>query len=141
MTLMRQISGILSDSPTSPELTLARWRALSRQVPLLYAMLVVNTVLLASTHFGVAPAYLTLYVPGALTLLSLIRSFIWLRDRKLAVDPAMAARKLRMVTLNGGVLAVGFTAWALSLFPMAMPICARTSRSTWASPPSAASCA
>ncbi len=42
MLVFRYIRDAFTDPPDIPELTLAQWRALGRQVPLLYAMLVSN---------------------------------------------------------------------------------------------------
>lgn len=117
MTLIRHISRAMPETAASPELILARWRALSRQVPLMYGLLLVNTVLLAATHFAVAPAYLTLGIPAVLAVASLVRSVLWLRSRNKPIDPSAAAQQLRVVTITGGVLALAFTFWALSLYP------------------------
>jgi predicted signal transduction protein with EAL and GGDEF domain len=48
----------------NPDLMLSQLRASSRQVPLLYFILVVNTVALAFTHYGVAPNLLTIGFPS-----------------------------------------------------------------------------
>src|SRR5690606_33037652 len=68
MSVFRHIRDLFTDPSDIPELTLAQWKPLTRQLPLLYAMLVSNTLILAWTHFDVAPLELTLYVPAALTL-------------------------------------------------------------------------
>ena len=57
--------------PDDPELVLAQARALSRQIPLLYAMLLANSFILAATHLGTAPALLTAYIPAVLTFISI----------------------------------------------------------------------
>ena len=73
MSLLRRISRLVSAPTDTPELALAQWRALSRQIPLMYIMLVSNTLIVAWTHFGVAPVELTVYVPTTLAMLCIVR--------------------------------------------------------------------
>jgi len=116
MSLLRRITSMAS-VPTTPELALAQWRALSRQVPLMYIMLISNTLIVAWTHFGIAPAELTLYIPGALAILCLVRTVMWWRTRHKVIDPNKARSNLRAMIWLGAALAIGFTAWSFSLFP------------------------
>jgi diguanylate cyclase (GGDEF)-like protein len=99
------------------ELMDAQLAAFSRQVPLLYFILSVNSIALASTHFGVAPISLTVVFPGILVGACALRCLIWLRRYGRTVEPEQAARTLRATVMLGGVLGVAFLAWALSLFP------------------------
>jgi len=103
--------------PEDPELVLAQARALSRQVPLMYAMLMVNTLILAATHVGIAPTFLTIYVPAALTLVSIWRVATWWSGRGASqnVDQArgMIVRMMRVMPF----LAVAFSAWTIALLP------------------------
>lgn len=101
----------------SQELVSAQWRALSRQVPLMYGMLVCNTLILTSTFLDAAPAELTIYIPGALLLLSVLRMVMWWRKRDRPVDIERARVDLRTLVWLGPVIALVYTAWALSLFP------------------------
>lgn len=117
MSVLRRITDIFSEPSDAPELVLAQWRALSRQVPLLYAMLVSNTVILAWTHYGTAPVELTLYIPTLLTLLSLGRTIMWWQSRNRIPSVDKARTSLRAMIWIGAALAIGFTAWSLSIFP------------------------
>src|SRR5690606_6095536 len=94
-----------------------QWRALSRQIPLLYAMLLANTLIVAITHVSVAPVMLTIYVPAALTVLCVLRVAMWWGARGKTVSPEKARRDLRNMIWAGAILAIGFTAWSRSLFP------------------------
>ncbi len=116
MLVLRRIRELFSDASDVPELTLAQWRALSRQVPLLYAMLVANTLIVAWTHYDVAPVWLTLYIPAGLTAICLLRTLIWMRTRHQDVSVAKARLGLLAMIWLGAILAIGFTAWSLSLF-------------------------
>lgn len=117
---MSQLRDFLSKSagpPDSRELVSAQWRALSRQVPLMYGMLVCNTLILASTFLDAAPAELTIYIPGALLLFSVFRMLLWWRKRDRPVDFQRARGDLRTLVWVGPCLALVYTGWALSLFP------------------------
>ncbi len=103
--------------PDSAELTLAQWAAASRQVPLLYCMLVANSLILAWTHRDVAPATVSLYIPLALTLVCAFRTLMWWRHRNLAVSVEKARRGLRAMIGIGGLMSLGFAFWSFSLYP------------------------
>ncbi|ODT72140.1 MAG: hypothetical protein ABS75_04915 [Pelagibacterium sp. SCN 63-23] len=117
MSVFRHIGNLLPDLPDTPELVMAQWRALGRQIPLMYAMLVCNTLIVAWTHFDVAPRELTLSAPAILVALCALRTFAWWRDRHRQVTPERARRKLLAMSLAGGIMAISFIAWSFSLFP------------------------
>ncbi len=117
MSVFRQMREIFTDPPDAPELALAQWRALSRQVPLLYAMLISNTLIVSWTHLDVAPVELTVYIPAALTVLCCLRTLLWWKSRDAHVSVEKARRGLLAMIWMGAGLAIGFTAWSLSLFP------------------------
>ncbi len=101
----------------NPELTLAQFKAFSKQVPLLYFILATNMVSLSATHQGIAPDYLVIYLPGFFTLICTVRAIAWLTRRNVEQTPAQAYRKLRATNVLAGILAIYFTGWALALFP------------------------
>ncbi|PXA87840.1 hypothetical protein DMC25_11965 [Caulobacter sp. D4A] len=103
--------------PSTPELMKAQVRAFSRQVPMMYALVLVNTIALSATHLRDAPLLLTLGFPGLLTVASLVRLVTWWRARKTAIDQASAKRLLRQTLVFAGLLGLGFTLWSFSLFP------------------------
>ena len=100
-----------------PDLMRAQIQAFSRQIPLLYLILVVNSIALAWTHFGVAPTTRTLIFPVCLSTACVIRACIWwvARDRPLS-DARLAGRLKTTFALTLG-LAIAFLVWSLSLFP------------------------
>jgi diguanylate cyclase (GGDEF)-like protein len=109
--------GILRTPRDNPELIQAKLAAFSKHVPLLYALLVSNTLALAITHMGSAPAILTVYIPATLDLVCVVRMIMWLRTRNQAWSLEQAIGKLRSTIVFAAILGVGFTAWSLSLFP------------------------
>lgn len=116
MSVFRQMRELLHRPPDAPELTLAQWRALSRQVPLLYAMLISNTLIVSWTHLNVAPVELVVYIPAILTVLCLVRTVLWWRARNAHVSVAKARKSLLAMIWLGAGLAIGFTSWSLGLF-------------------------
>ena len=114
---MKQVLNLFRIDADNHELMGAQLAAFSRQVPLLYFILSVNSIALAFTHYGVAPASMTIVFPGILVAACVLRCLIWLRRRGRAVEPKAAAATLRSTVLLGGILGVAFLAWALSLFP------------------------
>ena len=120
---MNNIAKLFRIDTGNYELMSAQLAAFSRQVPLLYFILSVNSIALAFTHYAVAPVSLTVIFPGFLVGACAIRCLIWLRRRNRVVEPEAAARTLRATVVLAGVLGFVFLAWALSLSP-----CCDTSR-------------
>src|SRR5689334_5257617 len=114
---MKSILKLFRIDAENHELMGAQLAAFSRQVPLLYFILSVNSIALAFTHLGVAPTSLTIGFPGLLVGACAIRCLIWLQRRNIVVEPKEAARTLRATVVLGGALGLAFLGWALSLFP------------------------
>ncbi len=101
----------------NPQLTLSQFEAFSKQVPLLYFILVTNMISLASTHAQAAPVMLVVYVPAVISLLCTARAIGWLRQRNVKLTAAEAYRKLKATNLVAGPMTLACTAWSLSLLP------------------------
>lgn len=106
--------------PDDPELVQAQARALTRQVPLMYILLLTNTLILATTHTS-APDVLRFYVPLALAAFCLARLQMWWRGRTRVLSHVQARRLLRSTVYVAALLGIGFSTWALSLFPYGDP--------------------
>ncbi len=101
---------------SAPGLTAMRQLAeLQKHIPSLYGLLSVNAGALAVTHYGLAPAYLTLGIPGTVIALCLLRAIHWWRLRPEALDEAQAARHLRRTTVLTVFFSVAFVIWAMVL--------------------------
>jgi diguanylate cyclase (GGDEF)-like protein len=107
---------VLSPPDDNPELLQAKFAAFSRQVPIMYALVVLNTLALAVTHYGRAPDWLTLYLPGVLDAICIWRTAMWWRSRHRTISFEQAIRRLRSTIALAGLLGAGFSAWSLSLF-------------------------
>lgn len=108
-----------SNATQSGELIGAQFDAFSRQVPLLYFILLINTGAVAYTHLGTSPTWLAGYVPAALALAGMTRLLVWLRrrGRHRHLTDAEIGRRLSAATWFTGVFGAGFTAWAFALYP------------------------
>ncbi|RMS66470.1 hypothetical protein ALP61_02908, partial [Pseudomonas savastanoi] len=76
--LLGALRTLMSVPSDNPRLLQAQYIALSRQLPLMYFVLLVNTWALAFTHWATAPMWLTLLVPTVLTIGCGIRARKWL---------------------------------------------------------------
>ncbi|MGO4872925.1 MAG: putative bifunctional diguanylate cyclase/phosphodiesterase [Roseiarcus sp.] len=101
----------------NPSLMRSQLKALSVQIPLLYFILVVNSVALAWTHYGVAPRAQTVVFPTLLTAVCVARAWVWIKGRRNAASDAVLARRLKTTVALSGALGVAFVVWGLSLYP------------------------
>jgi diguanylate cyclase (GGDEF)-like protein len=117
MPSLRSIRALFEVPADDPELTLSQLAAFSKQVPLLYLVLVANTIGLAATHLDSAPAALAILAPAVLCVVCAIRVATWWRVGERVVSAEQAVRKLRMTVKLVVVLGAAFVAWAFSLYP------------------------
>ena len=102
----------------NPALTLAQYEAFSKQVPLLYFILVVSMISVAWTHADVAPDWMVIYIPVVITIISTHRALGWLKPRKTAITAEEAYSRLRSTNRLAAPLAIFCVGWALMLLPL-----------------------
>jgi diguanylate cyclase (GGDEF)-like protein len=107
--------------PTDPDLTRAQFDAFSKQIPLLYFILITNTIAVAYTYVPLAPASLSMIVPAVLTTVTGLRTLWWLRQRHVVRTDADILRNLRLTNWIAAPIAAGFTAWSFALYPYGDP--------------------
>jgi diguanylate cyclase (GGDEF)-like protein len=105
----------------NPELTRAQFAAFSKQIPLLYFLLITNSLAVAYTFVPLAPGWLTMAVPALLCAVTGFRMVWWLRQRHLVPGDAEVLRHLRLTNRMAGPLGVLFACWSLALFPYGDP--------------------
>ena len=93
-----------------------QYRALSRQIPMLYAIMAVNSASLSAATYGSDSTVMNLGLPALLCLAAAVRSILWLRRRDSMPDPERICRYLRGTILSAAVLSFGFGGWGLLLF-------------------------
>lgn len=112
-----RLAELLPTRRDTPEVRTARFAALSRQIPLMYLVLVSNTWTLAFTFLPLASPLHTVGVALPFTLACAYRLFVWWRRRHAAPTAELARRELLRTDVVAGLLAVTFPTWAISLFP------------------------
>ncbi len=117
MTLFQSLKRLVTVPNDNPELTLAQFKAFSKQVPLLYFILLTNMLSLAGTHQGSAPFWLVKVIPAVFAVLFITRGLGWIRESRKTVDAAYAYR--RLVATNRLVLPISVLSvvWSISLMP------------------------
>ncbi|MFP4593178.1 MAG: GGDEF-domain containing protein, partial [Ralstonia sp.] len=100
----------------NPELLKAQYHALSRQLPMMYFILITSSWAVAMAFLWHAPAWLTVGIPAALTLGCAIRVVHWWRSRRIEPTPEFAHRVLTRTNRLASVIAIAFTSWSLMLF-------------------------
>lgn len=116
---MRSIRLLERNSVANAALMRSQFEAFSRQLPLLYFTLMVNSVAVAYTHVKSAPALLSTIVPSVLCAACLLRLCTWARRRSLRgtlTDRQIAVRMRNTVVLVV-LFGIAFTIWGLSLYP------------------------
>lgn len=116
-TLFANLRALMSVPQDNPGLVKAQYIALSRQLPMMYFILLVNTLVLAGTHYSAAPAWLAVYCPLVMTVFGVIRAVEWLRTRTRTASPAQMLTALKRTNRLAPLVAAGFSAWSLALFP------------------------
>ncbi|MBR0774314.1 EAL domain-containing protein [Bradyrhizobium diazoefficiens] len=104
-----------------PDLTRAQFDAFSKQIPLLYFILISNTIAVAYTHVNVAPDWLAIWVPSVLSMVGMLRTLWWLRQRHCVRSDADILSNLRATNWLSLPITVGFTAWSFALYPYGDP--------------------
>lgn len=100
----------------SPQVVFAQFNELITKVPLLYAILLVNSLSLAYTHYTIAPDYLTIYVSAFLCVTCVTRAIRWYRFKNLTFSLEQAIHQIRMTVFFANVMGIGFSWWAYTLY-------------------------
>ena len=99
-----------------PALNRARYEALSKQIPVMYAIVIIDMLAMSYTHFSYAPVYLTLYLPAILTPVTIYRSIKIYRSRFETLNDAQVRRRLLTINILAAILGAICVGWALALF-------------------------
>ena len=114
LTSAMQFMSVPTDNPA---LLKAQHRAISRQMPMMYFILMANTWAVAVTHMSFAPFWLTAVIPSVFTVVCAVRAAHWVKSHKIAPDPETAWHELNRTNRLAAVIAIVFTAWSFTLFP------------------------
>jgi diguanylate cyclase (GGDEF)-like protein len=101
--------------PRHPEIAQAQYNELKTQIPLLYALLMVNAIAVSYTHYDAAPFYMTVGILAPMLVFTTIRFAVWVNSRNKVLGPEEAIKKMRKTVLLGSLVAVVYIAWSLGL--------------------------
>lgn len=117
LSAKERLSGLISVRSDNPELSKAQYRAFSRQMPMMYFILLSSTWALAVTHIPLAPVWMTIGIPVLFTIGCMIRAVFWWRTRNVDPTPKIAHAALVRANRLAGGIAIAFTLWSFMLFP------------------------
>jgi diguanylate cyclase (GGDEF)-like protein len=116
-SILRSTVNFLAVQSGNKALSKAQFRALSRQLPMMYFILLSSTWAVAATHMAFAPIWLTICVPLLLSAVSLVRVVHWWNTRNMEPDGDAALKALQRTNRLAPWIAVAFTGWSLALYP------------------------
>lgn len=93
-----------------------QYRALRKQIPLMYVLMFINVVFLAFSTSGDVPLTLSLGVPALMSAAIIARTGVWLRRRTIVAPPVQIRSYLRGTIFAAAALSIMFGAWGLFLF-------------------------
>lgn len=100
----------------SAELNAVRHTLLAQQLPLLYIMMLIASLLVLYTFRNTAPIFLISVVPVVLLAGVIMRATHWFRQRKQELTTEQINRQIRITMVLGPVMAFAFTIWTGLLF-------------------------
>lgn len=113
---MRRWSQALGLSETSDELVFEQFRLVAKQIPVLYAVIIVNCLFMAVLAMHEVSAALALAFPAGALPVMLYRVYAWrrhARDLLERQDVAGMRKALRMTTIMANVLALVLAVWSV----------------------------
>ena len=102
------------------DLQTEQFRILRTQIPILYAVLSINTGILCFSVYGAVSATLSVVIPGAFASLIAVRTFTWVTRLRKVPSVQRIARYLNSTTLIAGFVSLGFGLWGVALLHSAV---------------------
>ncbi|MDE2578539.1 MAG: EAL domain-containing protein [Hyphomicrobiales bacterium] len=99
------------------DVVVAQHAALSRQIPILYLILAINTVGVAGGFVGKAPQAMTIGVPALIVIACLMRAAHWMNVQSVETPFDEAVLRLRRTQTMAAVFAIAFVIWVTALYP------------------------
>lgn len=115
---MKALANILRLDTSDPELTRAQFSSFSRQMPLLYGILLCNAFAIGMYFFDPAHALKTIVTPGIIGAVAVWRAIWWWRQSDLTGrSDASIASCLRRTCHLAVAMTLAFEAWCIWLYP------------------------
>jgi diguanylate cyclase (GGDEF)-like protein/PAS domain S-box-containing protein len=108
-------------SPHGRALVTEQFRILTNQVPILYAVLLLDSISVGFVLPSSINVWLRFALPGLLLTISVIRMIQWIRMRGVELTPEEAYRFLARMRFLSAALPAGFLIWTLTLIESVDP--------------------
>src|SRR5712691_773850 len=108
-----------ANTPAGCALLEEQFRTLRKQIPILYAVLLINALSLSYAVQNSAPPALTLWFSGFLLFVVVVRMIHWLRHRHSTPAAHEILKQLHKTRILAGLLSIGFGVWGLLIFEYA----------------------
>jgi diguanylate cyclase (GGDEF)-like protein/PAS domain S-box-containing protein len=105
-----------AQTPAGGALLIEQFRILTSQIPVLYGVLIVESVSVSYVLPSSLPRWFRFGVPGALLLISLIRMIYWVKLRWVVPSAEQALKHLFKTRILASALNAVFAIWTLVLF-------------------------
>jgi diguanylate cyclase (GGDEF)-like protein/PAS domain S-box-containing protein len=105
-----------AQTPAGGALLIEQFRILTSQIPVLYGVLIVESVSVSYVLPPSLPPWFRFGVPGALLLISVIRMIYWVKLRRVVPSAEQALRHLFKTRILASSLNAVFAVWTLVLF-------------------------
>jgi diguanylate cyclase (GGDEF)-like protein len=115
-TSVSKFRALFSVRTDSPELVQAQIKALSKQLPLLFFISLVNTLAVAWTHYGVAPDIFTIGVPILAATGYSVMGWTWVKTSYRPLSHADACHLLKLTSIQAPIGTAMSLACGLVLF-------------------------
>jgi len=102
--------------PLGRSLLLEQFRMLRKQVPVLYAVLLVDGISVGLVLPSTVSPWLRFAAPAALLAICFVRLVQWIRFEDSELTPDKAHRQLSITRVFTGLVDAGFACWMLALF-------------------------
>lgn len=103
-------------TPAGRALLVEQFRILTSQVPVLYGVLIVESLSVSYVLPSSLPLWFRFGAPSALVIVSAIRMFYWVRLRSVVPTPEQALQYLFKTRILASVINACFSVWTLVLF-------------------------
>lgn len=115
MSIKKYFNLLFEVKNDKPELNRARYKALSKQIPIMYGIVMVDMLALSYTHFNHAPIYLALLIPALLLPLTIYRSVMILKTDIEGLTDREIKSRLQTINYLAVIIGVICISWAINL--------------------------
>jgi diguanylate cyclase (GGDEF)-like protein len=115
--VLGKIRSFMTLEQDAHELNRARYRALCKQVPLMYGLLAINLIGLSATHISSAPIWMTFLFPAAIIAFMAVRTLKYIQSRHMVLSDEAIYSSLKHTIRLTAPLAAIFAIWGLLFMP------------------------